>query len=118
MPTRPPLHRHAGHNPEARRKQVEQQRQSSSARGYGSRWQKARAGFLATHPLCAQCQRQGQVTAATVVDHIVPHRLSFAQNADQQARAHALFWDSSNWQSLCKPCHDAKTAQEVGFCGY
>jgi 5-methylcytosine-specific restriction protein A len=23
-----------------------------------------------------------------------------------------LFWDEDNWQALCKPCHDRKTAVE------
>lgn len=23
-----------------------------------------------------------------------------------------LFWDRTNWQSLCKPCHDRKTMTE------
>jgi 5-methylcytosine-specific restriction endonuclease McrA len=35
------------------------------------------------------------VTAATVVDHIVPHRGN-----------EALFWSIDNWQPLCQPCHD------------
>lgn len=39
--------------------------------------------------------------AATVVDHIIPHK------GDQY-----LFWDRSNWQPLCKLCHDRKTATE------
>lgn len=69
---------------------------SSTERGYGSRWQKARATYLKAHPLCAEHMRRGQVVAATVVDHIVPHR------GDQQ-----LFWDKANWQSLCKRCHDS-----------
>jgi 5-methylcytosine-specific restriction endonuclease McrA len=42
------------------------------------------------------CRDKGRVTVATVVDHIIPHR------GDQ-----ALFWDVSNWQSLCKPHHDS-----------
>jgi 5-methylcytosine-specific restriction protein A len=48
----------------------------------------------------------GVVRAANVVDHIVPHK------GDQ-----ALFWDKNNWQSLCKPHHDAKTAREDGGWG-
>ena len=51
-------------------------------------------------PLCAECERQGRVTAATVVDHIVPHK------GDK-----AMFWGSGNWQGLCAPCHNAKTAR-------
>ena len=76
-------------------------RGSSTAQGYGQRWRRARARFLGAHPLCAQCQREGRVTAATVVDHKVPHR------ADA-----ALFWDESNWQPLCGRCHDRKTARQ------
>ena len=50
------------------------------------------------HPLCAFCQAEGKVVPATVVDHIIPHR------GDQR-----LFWDQTNWESLCKGCHDKKT---------
>lgn len=69
---------------------------TTAERGYGGRWQKARATFLQRHPLCCYCQSQGRVTAATVVDHKVPHR------GDQ-----ALFWDRCNWQSLCAKCHSS-----------
>ena len=54
------------------------------------------------HPLCAECLKNGVLTPATVVDHIVPHRGD-----------HALFWDEQNWQPLCKDCHDRKTGQEM-----
>jgi 5-methylcytosine-specific restriction protein A len=62
---------------------------------YGRRWGKARARFLAAHPLCAMCARSGFTVAATVVDHIAPHKGDLS-----------LFWDEGNWQPLCKPCHD------------
>jgi 5-methylcytosine-specific restriction protein A len=81
--------------------ELDRQRPSATARGYGPRWRRARAAFLAQHPLCAACQAQGRVMPATVVDHLVPHR-----------GAAVLFWDERNWQGLCKRCHDAKTAQE------
>jgi 5-methylcytosine-specific restriction endonuclease McrA len=42
------------------------------------------------------CQAEGELTPASVVDHIKPHR------GDQK-----LFWDSENWQSLCKLHHDS-----------
>jgi 5-methylcytosine-specific restriction protein A len=48
----------------------------------------------------------GVITAATIVDHINPHK------GDQ-----ALFWDQSNWQVLCKQCHDRKTAETDGRWG-
>ncbi|MCG8990866.1 HNH endonuclease [Laribacter hongkongensis] len=50
------------------------------------------------------CLAEGRTVAATVVDHITPHR------GDQR-----LFWDSSNWQPLCASCHSgAKQREERG----
>lgn len=69
--------------------------ESSTARGYGYRWQKARALFLAENPLCTFCTKAGRTALAQVVDHIKPHR------GDD-----VLFWDRNNWQPLCKQCHD------------
>lgn len=74
-------------------------RGSSCQRGYNYQWQQYRAAFLQAHPLCVYCQRKGKYTEATVVDHIRPHR------GNQE-----LFDDASNHQSLCKLCHDRKTA--------
>lgn len=74
---------------------------SASARGYGKRWQKTSKAFLGLHPLCEECFRHGRYTKATVVDHIVPHR------GDPK-----LLRDRSNWQALCKKCHDEKTGRE------
>lgn len=71
-------------------------RKSSHERGYNHRWRKARETYLSAHPLCVECGKHGRVAAASVVDHIAPHR------NDQ-----ALFWDRANWQALCKPCHDS-----------
>lgn len=59
------------------------------------RWRKVRLLHLQTEPLCRMCADEGRITAAQVVDHIKAHK------GDE-----ALFWDSSNWQSVCKPCHD------------
>ena len=78
----------------------DRERGTAAQRGYGYRWQQASKAFLAAHPLCAECEREGRVTAATVVDHIVPYRGDMA-----------LFWDPSNWQPLCRPHHDTKTAR-------
>jgi len=50
-------------------------------------------------PILSGCHAAGRVTAATVVDHVVPHR------GDP-----VLMWDEiGNWQSLCTDCHGAKT---------
>ena len=89
-----------------KQKQIDDRRGSAASRGYDSRWQRARVHYLRVHPLCVRCQDAGKVTAASVVDHIIPHK------GDKQ-----LFWDISNWQSLCKQCHDTKTAKEDGRWG-
>lgn len=82
-------------------------KRTANQRGYNYRWQKYRKGWLRQHPLCgdrlagssaehSRCVRDGRATAATDVDHIVPHR------GDQ-----ALFWNPENHQSLCGLCHDS-----------
>jgi len=81
-------------------------RGTRTQRGYSNAWLRASAGFLRTHPLCRLCEQDGRVTAAKVTDHIVPHKMDMS-----------LFWDTSNWQPLCKACHDAKTAREDGGFG-
>jgi 5-methylcytosine-specific restriction endonuclease McrA len=62
------------------------------------------------------CQQQGRAAAATVVDHIIPHRIGDAlasKDAQQISAARARFWDSANWQSLCTTHHNStKQAQE------
>lgn len=69
---------------------------TTAERGYGSKWQTARATYLKSHPLCVMCKAEGAIELATVVDHIVPHR------GDQ-----SLFWNTANWQALCKQHHDS-----------
>ena len=71
-------------------------RPSAHQRGYDSRWNKARKGYLRDHPWCVECAKAGLRTPATRVDHVKPHR------GDR-----ALFWDKSNWQPLCQRHHDS-----------
>lgn len=70
-------------------------REHSSRTGqfYNAAWRKHRGVFLRENPFCVKCRRP-----ATVVDHIKPHR------GDD-----TLFWDTGNWQAMCKRCHDSKT---------
>ena len=79
---------------------------TSGQRGYNYKWQKARETYLnrPENVLCKKCLERDRVEPATVVDHVIPHK------GDVK-----LFWDSKNWQPLCKPCHDgAKQAEENG----
>jgi 5-methylcytosine-specific restriction enzyme A len=86
------------------RREVDAMRGTAVHRGYGSRWRKERQAYLGEHPWCTACEAQGRIVKAEVVDHKVPHK------GDPE-----IFWDRSNWQSLCKRHHDIKTATESGF---
>ncbi len=90
-------------------------KRTAAQRGYGYKWQQARAAYLAEHPHCVMCLADLGMTdlqpadvivrcaqlgvpepVATVVNHKVAHR------GDQR-----LFWSRSNWESLCKAHHDS-----------
>ena len=81
-------------------------RKTATERGYGHRWHEARNRFLQANPLCVMCKRLGRVTAASVVDHIIPHKGNLV-----------LFWDEGNWQSLCRRHHnsDKKIVESRGY---
>lgn len=77
-------------------------RTSRHLRGYGYAWEKLRLRILARDKhLCQACKRKGRVTAANHVDHVKPK----AQGGTD---------DEGNLQSLCAPCHDAKTITDAG----
>ena len=65
------------------------------------RWHALRRQWLAEHPLCAECERRGEIRMATDVDHVTPHK------GDAK-----LFWSTANMQSLCARCHGRKSARE------
>lgn len=83
------------------RQAYDDRRGNSAARGYGPEWRRERAIFLRANSLCVRCMKKNLIVPSTVVDHIVPHKGDMV-----------LFWDKTNWQALCKPCHDSKTATE------
>jgi 5-methylcytosine-specific restriction protein A len=71
-------------------------------RFYSSRrWRRLRALFLAAHPLCAECSRQGRTQIATDVHH----KRERKQDPDR-----ALDW--SNLEALCRACHNAKRRED------
>jgi 5-methylcytosine-specific restriction protein A len=84
--------------------QYDQERGSSSARGYGSKWRKLRDYVLKREPLCRICLKNGRTEPAREVDHIKPKS---AGGTDDQA----------NLQGLCHQCHSRKTAEEDGGFG-
>lgn len=72
------------------------QRERSSDLYHTYRWTRLSRAFRQSHPLCAECARNGRLKAAEVVDHITP----FPVCRD--------FFDESNLQSLCYDCNIAK----------
>ena len=63
-------------------------------------WRMLRASYLEEHPLCEECQRNGRLKPAEMVDHIVPIK----QGGEPL--------DTSNLQALCWSCHSIKSHQD------
>lgn len=74
----------------------DKRRGSRHERGYDARWERVRRMHLAKEPLCRMCGRP-----AVLVDHITP------------IRDNGAVLDDDNLQSLCRRCHDAKTANDL-----
>jgi 5-methylcytosine-specific restriction protein A len=83
---------------------------SRHKRGYGSAWDKIRKRIMERDcGLCQACAKQGKVTIASAVDHII-----------NKAKAAQMRWTpeqvdaESNLQAICDPCHLEKTQVEQG----
>lgn len=77
------------------RKEYDRHRGSARERGYTHDWDKASKRNLIMYPLCVGCLSVDRTQAATVTDHIIPHK------GDMD-----LFWDGNNWQSCCTDHHN------------
>lgn len=76
--------------------------QSVTQRGYGHAWRKLRVQVLQRDGyLCQAHLRRGQDVPGNEVDHVVPKARGGTDNMD-------------NLETLCGPCHGAKTAREGG----
>ena len=95
MPSRPPSLR-----PPAKRTAWATPSKAAVVRIRGRRGQAIRAGHLAREPLCRECAKEGLITQATIVDHIIALAEGGPDTLD-------------NRQSLCGPHHDAKTKGEA-----
>lgn len=71
-------------------------RRAESDRRYStSKWRKLSITFRKRNPLCANCDEQGRVRPAALVDHI------------KSAKANPeLFYEWRNLRSLCQLCHN------------
>jgi 5-methylcytosine-specific restriction protein A len=80
---------------------ADKRRGSRQSRGYGAEWEQTRKRILCRDKgLCQPCLKAGRPRPAKQVDHIVP-KFEGGTDADD------------NLQSICKDCHDAKTAAEA-----
>lgn len=67
-----------------------------------SRWQQLRLLVLKREPLCRMCKANDMLTAAEMIDHIVPIKLDWSMRLRED-----------NLQPLCHACHRVKTAEDV-----
>ena len=64
-------------------------------------WRRVRRQYLEQHPLCVECQNEGRIVPARVVDHIKPINEGGAR------------FDFNNLQGLCDKCHNKKSGREA-----
>ena len=100
MPSKPP--RLGQRAPQAKQQRLPDLREGSHKRGYDATWHRMSKMVRMEEPLCRHCLRDGRVTAATLVDHIVPLSLS-----------PELRLDRGNLQALCSRCHSFKTQADL-----
>ena len=74
-------------------------RDPATRRRYGRAWKRIRDRYVAAHPLCEECSKQGKMTPTEEVHHILP--LSKGGTHSEE-----------NLMALCKSCHSAITARE------
>lgn len=87
----------------AARREQDQRRGSSAARGYDGTWQRLRMIVLHEEPLCRYCRERGKLEPATTVDHMTPLSRGGAR------------LDRANLAGACATCNAAKggrTAEE------
>ena len=73
---------------------------SRHERGYGNAWDKLRKKVLERdHYLCKVCDNSGILTKGNQVDHILNKKRGGSD-------------DMGNLQTICEPCHNAKTSRE------
>jgi 5-methylcytosine-specific restriction protein A len=108
MPHKAPIFRPQGSGSSRTSQRLADRRRSTAAsRGYDGRWQRFRKIYLARHPLCVECEKEGVIEPATDVDHIKP--VTGPNDPD--------FYYEDNMQALCCRHHKIKTASKDGGFG-
>ena len=87
------------HEKQAARAYERYGRDPQTKKRYGAEWRKIRDRYIALHPLCEYCLKEGRSTLATEVHHILPL-------ADGGTN------DEKNLAALCKSCHSRTHLQK------
>lgn len=94
---------HSGAKPMTERKAWDKGGLSRQQQGYGREHERIRKELMQTVILCEACKSKTppRTTAGAIADHIIP----LAQGGTGER---------SNYQLLCRACHDEKTIRERG----
>lgn len=91
----------AAHEKQEAQRYEKYQRDPATKKRYGRAWKRIRDRYIAANPLCEQCRKDGRLTPAAEVHHILP--LAAGGTHDER-----------NLMALCTPCHSEITAREGG----
>ena len=92
------------HKKEEARRYEKYYRDPAIKKRYNRSWKRIRDKYIAAHPLCEKCKKNGRLTPAQEVHHIIPLSQGGTHNFD-------------NLMSLCTSCHSTITAREGGRWG-
>lgn len=76
----------------ARKRYEKYERDPATRQRYGSAWRKIRTRYVALHPLCEMCEKEGRLTPVEAVHHKIELSVGGTN-------------DFSNLMSVCKSCH-------------
>jgi 5-methylcytosine-specific restriction protein A len=83
-------------------KKAQEGRKHDNSKVYNSRrWRKHRKVYLTIYPLCVECEKEGKITIADVLDHIK----TIANGGD--------IWGYDNVQGVCHSHHNKKSGREA-----
>lgn len=88
------------HKKQAMQQYNKHERSPDSNKKYGRAWKRIRDRYVAAHPLCERCLKEGKLTPVEELHHILP----VSQGGDHR---------ESNLMSLCQSCH-TKIHLEMG----
>ena len=72
------------------------------------RWLRLRKGVLTRHPVCEMCEKEGILSPAVEVHHVVPVETGLTRMEKEN-----LMYDAHNLMALCHNCH-VSIHQEMG----